>query len=291
MREYDNETLRRVQLMELDILKDFLDLCSRHSLRCFGIAGTGIGALRHRGFIPWDDDIDVALPRDDYERFLLLAKSELSEKYQILNFEENENYPLMTTRMMVRGTEFREYALKDIDCSFGIFLDIYAFDNIPDDKHLFRKQARDAFIWSKLLILRSIPFPVLAFGGAKKKAVHAICACVHCALVLFRVPKSFLYKKCYEASTRYRWMNDSKALDYLCDTNAYMNIINRIDVFPVKYLEFEGVEVPFPNNLHDYLTGMYGDYMTLPPIEERKNHFPYRLSFGPDGACFDKVGE
>lgn len=290
MREYDKKTLKRVQSMELDILKDFLSLCERHDLRCFGIAGTGIGALRHQGFIPWDDDIDIALPREDYELFLELAKRELSEKYQILNFEENENYPLMSTRLMVKGTEFREYALRDIDCPFGIFLDIYAFDNIPDDEHLFRRQARDAFVWSKLLILRSIPFPVLGFGGIKKKVVHAACACIHFVLVLFRVPKRYLYEKCYEASTRYREMNDSKALDYLCDTNAYMNIIKRDDVFPVVCREFEGIDVPFPNNLHEYLTGMYGDYMSLPPEEKRKNHYPYRLSFG-DGRSERTGGE
>lgn len=279
MQEYDEATLKRVQSVELGILKDFLDLCNRHDLRCFGIAGTGIGVLRHQGFIPWDDDIDIALPRDDYEQFLVFAKSELDEKYQIINFDENENYPLMTTRMMLRGTEFREFSLKDIDCPLGIFLDIYAFDNIPDDERLFRKQAKDAFVWSKLLILRSIPFPVLGFGGAKKKIVHAICACVHFMLAVLHVPKRYLYDKCYEASTRYRDMNSSRAIDYLCDTNAYINIIERADAFPVVYRDFEGIKVPFPNNLHGHLTRMYGDYMVLPPAEKRKNHFPYRLCF------------
>ena len=75
-------------------------------------------------------------------------------------------------------------------------------------------------------------------------------------------------------------MNDSKRLTYLCDTNAYMNIIKRDDVFPVVYMPFENLMVPFPNNLHDYLTGMYGDYLTLPPVEKRKNHYPYELDFG-----------
>ncbi len=279
MREYDEETLRRVQSVELEILRDFLSLCDKYDLRCFGIAGTGIGVVRHGGFIPWDDDIDVALPRDDYEQFLIHAKNELGEKYQVMNFEENHNYPLMTTRLMMRGTEFREYALKDIDCPLGIFLDIYAFDNVPNDERLFRKQARSAFFWSKMLILRSIAFPVLGFGGAKAKVVHLCCFLVHAILGIFRVPKEYLYRKCYEASTRYRDLNDSVSLDYLCDTNPYMNLIKREDIFPLVYRDFCGLKVPFPNNLHDHLTRMYGDYMALPPEEKRKNHFPYQLNF------------
>lgn len=280
MREYDSATLKRVQSAELQILQDFLKLCSDNGLRCFGIAGSGIGAVRHQGFIPWDDDFDIALPRDDYEQFLALAKEKLSDRYLLMNFEENNNYPLMTTRLMIRGTKFREDALKNIDCPLGIFLDIYSFDNIPDDERLFRKQARSAFIWSKLLILRSIPFPVLPFKGPKATFAHAVCAIVHCLMAITRVPKRYLYNKCYEASTRYRDMNDSKRLTYLCDTNAYMNIIKRDDVFPVVYMPFENLMVPFPNNLHDYLTGMYGDYLTLPPVEKRKNHYPYELDFG-----------
>lgn len=280
MREYDEPTLEKVHELELVILSDFIELCKKHGLTYFGIAGTGIGAVRHGGFIPWDDDIDVALPRDDYEKFLSIAADELSANYELMNFEENNNYPLMTTRLMLKGTEFREYALKDIDCHLGIFLDIYAFDNIPDDEKLFRKQARDAFLWSKLLILRSIAFPVLPFRGIRAKVAHLACGIVHLGLVLFRVPKQKIYEKCYEASTRYREMDDSMRLDFLCDTNAYMNIIRRSDALPTQDLPFEGLMISFPNKLDEYLTGMYGDYMSLPPEAERKNHFPFCLDFG-----------
>ena len=144
-REYDNITLKKLQNVELEILKDFIKLCDKHNIDYFGIAGTGIGAIRHKGFIPWDDDIDIALRRNDYDKFIKVVKEELSDKYTILNAEENENYPLMTTRMMKKGTKFREYALKDIDCELGIFLDIYSFDNISDDPKEFAKQAREAW--------------------------------------------------------------------------------------------------------------------------------------------------
>ena len=161
MREYDDITLHRVQQLELMILEDFLALCRRHDLTCFGFAGTGIGALRHKGFIPWDDDIDVGLLRPDYEAFLRYAKEELGDKYIVMNVREDPNFPLMTTRLMLRGTKFREEALQDIKCELGIFLDIYPFDQASDDESQFKKQCRDAWFYSKLLILRSIAFPVL----------------------------------------------------------------------------------------------------------------------------------
>ena len=131
MREYDNETLTKVQKAELGILRDFVDLCEKNNLTYFGIAGTGIGAIRHGGFIPWDDDIDVAMPRDDFEQFVDIAKRQYSNKYMIMNGTENENYPLLTTRWMIRGTEFVEEPLKNIKCPLGIFLDIYPLDKIP----------------------------------------------------------------------------------------------------------------------------------------------------------------
>ena len=138
---YEPEVLKRLQQTELSILKDFMELCDAHGLLYFGIGGTGIGALRHGGFIPWDDDIDIAMPRKDFERFLSLAKKEFAGKYYILNNKTNENYPMMTTRLCKCGTVFQERVMKDVDCPFGIFLDLYVMDNIADGKLAVQVQA------------------------------------------------------------------------------------------------------------------------------------------------------
>ena len=280
MREYDEATLHRVQQTELSILKDFMRLCDDNGLRYFGMAGTGIGALRHGGFIPWDDDIDVGMPREDFDRFLALAKEQLSDRYTVMNVDENENYPLRTTRLMKKATKFREEALKDIDAELGIFLDLYPFDHISDDPKKRKKQMRQAFIYSKLLILRSIPRPVVGFGGWKKKAAHAACTVVHGCMVLLGISKKKLAQKCLEASTRHNDETDSEWMDFLCDTTPQMNLYRSRDLFPLQKLPFEDVELNFPRDMHENLTGMYGDYMQLPPVEKRKNHFPYELDFG-----------
>lgn len=278
-KEYDDFTLKRIQEVELEILKDFMDICDRHGLDYFGIAGTGIGALRHHGFIPWDDDIDVAMPRDDFEKLLPLVEKEMGDKYLIMNAERYPNYPLMTTRMTMRGTKFKEEALKNIDAPLGIFLDLYPLDKVSDNPKEARRQARDAWFWSKILILRSIPFPMLGFSGWKAKIIHAICGLAHLVLSILHVPKTWIYKKAYEAETRSNHYTKTKNLDFFCGTTPYMNLYAVKDIYPLRKLPFEDVELNFPHNLHNNLTGMYGDYMQLPPEEKRKNHYPYELEF------------
>ena len=101
---YVADHLRACQLKQLSILEEVDRICKKHGIGYWLDGGSLLGAVRHGGFIPWDDDFDIALPRDDYEQFLALAKEKLSDRYLLMNFEENNNYPLMTTRLMIRGT-------------------------------------------------------------------------------------------------------------------------------------------------------------------------------------------
>lgn len=278
MKEYDELTLKRVQQCEISILKDFITVCKEYDLTYFAMAGTAIGALRHQGFIPWDDDIDVCLPRKDYEKLLSVFEEKYSDKYIIGNAEHMENYPLMTTRIMMRGTKFVEESLKNVKCELGIFLDVYPFDNVSDDEKKFKRQAWEAWFWSKILILRHIAFPVLPFRGIKGKLAYAICAIAHGVLVILNIPPRWIYKRCKKASCRYNHI-ETKRLAYFCDTSPYINMINKDESYPLIELDFEDVKMKFPKNLHEILTFVYGDYMQLPPVEKRKNHYPYCLEF------------
>ena len=171
---YEPQVLARLQNTELQILKDFMELCDSHGLLYFGIGGTGIGALRHGGFIPWDDDIDIAMPRRDFEQFLSLAKKEFAGRYYLLNNKTNENYPMMTTRLCKCGTVFQERVMKDVDCPFGIFLDLYVMDNIADGKLAVQIQAWTAWFWSKLLVLSCMERPYLAQTGWTARVIWAV---------------------------------------------------------------------------------------------------------------------
>lgn len=277
--EYETKVLEKLHRIELMMLNDFMDLCDRNNIDYFAISGSAIGTLRHKGFIPWDDDIDVAMPREDYDKLMGYIEEEYSDKYIVLNTERYPNYPLMTTRLCLKGTEFKEEALKEIDAPMGIFLDIYAYDKVSDDPKEAKKQAWDAWFWSKMLILRSIPFPMLGFTGIKKKIVHLICGIVHILMVIFRISKKWIHKKAYEATTRFNHYEKTLKWNYICDTDPYISTYNVADIFPLQKLQYEDIMMNFPGNIHANLTNMYGDYMQLPPEEKRKNHYPYALKF------------
>lgn len=278
---YDPVTLKRLQQTELDILKDFMDLCDRHSLTYFGIAGTGIGAKRHGGFIPWDDDIDVAMPRKDFQLFLKYAKLELFDRYTALNAEYDSRYPLMTTRFMKKGTVFIEEALKDAGCPCGIFLDLYVLDNVADNRLAYELQSWEAWFWSKLLILRCMPKPYLFQTGWKASLIWTICGLVHYTMRLLHISPAFLRKRCEKVCRRYEHVKTRRTA-FLPDTSPYWNVFDMTKLYPLRKLQFEHLELNFPNNVEELLTNQYGDYMQMPPADKRKTHYPYRLEFGKE---------
>lgn len=282
-REYDEETLKRVQELELGIFKEFIQICEENKLTYWVYGGTQIGVLRHEGFIPWDDDIDVILPRADYEKFLEIANRTLSDRYNIINAENYENCPLVTTWLSLKGTTFVQESMQGIKhIPFGIFLDIYPFDNAHDDDRLMRKQAREAWFWGKLLILRCVAKPYVNTSQWKRKIIHIVTACIHYAMRLFKISSKYLYMKSKNASMRYNHI-ETKRMGYFCDTKYDTSLYSMNEIYPLQDKKFEDIMVKFPNNPHQNLTVLYGDYMQMPPIEKRKNHFPFQLDFGMYG--------
>lgn len=280
MKRYDDVTLKKLQKVELEMLHDFVDICDKNNLQYFGIGGTAIGALRHQGFIPWDDDIDLAFERADYEKFCQIIEKEYSDKYYILRYETNKAYPLFTARMCKKGTVFREHAMKNVNCPFGIFLDLYAYDNVPDDKKAMRKQAVTVWLYSKLLILCSIKSPNLVLmHGVKKKVVLFACKIAYVLFKLIHLSTDWVYQKGKKLCVQYNGQ-ETKRLAYLPDAKPYTSMIKRKDLYPLKKMQFEDLQLNFPNNMHEMLKAYYGDYMQLPPEEKRYNHCPYKLKFG-----------
>lgn len=278
---YDSETLHRLQQVELEILRDFMDVCDRHGLMYFGIAGTGIGAKRHGGFIPWDDDIDVAMPRRDFEKFLKYAKKELADRYIPLNAAYDSRFPMMTTRLMKKGTVFIEEALKGAGCPCGIFLDLYVLDNVADGRLAYELQSWEAWFWSKLLVLRCMPRPFLFQTGWKAKLIWGICGMVHGILKLLHISPAWLRRRCERVCRRYEHKK-TRRMAFLPDTSPYWNVIDKTRLLPLRKLPFEDLELNFANNMEELLTSQYGAYMELPPVEKRKTHYPYRLEFGDE---------
>ena len=288
-REYDEDTLKRLQGLLLMMLKDFIELCESENIDYFGVGGTAIGAVRHGGFIPWDDDIDVGMTREHYDRFLEAAKDYKPDIYRVVNGQTDPNYPLPTTRWVLRGTKFKEECFRDLDCELGVFLDLYCFDNIADEEPAMRRQGYRAWFYGKLMILRSISKPVLYLKGWKASLVLAACFLAHHGLRLLRVSPEFLYRKAMGAASTYREEQTARVA-YFFDPTPFTTIIRKEHICPTPVLDFNGVPMRFPGKVEEYLKLRYGDYMTLPPPEKRHNHPPAEFDLGPDKEVEDVAG-
>jgi len=277
--EYNEEILQKLHRLELGILDDFMRVCEENHLTWWAFGGTGIGAVRHQGFIPWDDDIDVAMMREDLEKLTAIYQEKMSDKYQVLNTDLFPSYPVPLTQITLKDSIFVEESLKHVkDVPLGIFLDVYAFDHVAMDPAAAKRQAWSTWFWGKMMILTSVPFPMLAFRGVKKKLIHAVTAAVWALLRLFHVSPAVFYRRLKKTAGRYN-QQPAKQFAYFNDTSPFTNTYTEEELFPLRALPFEGRQVLFPHELEKTLEVLYGDYMQLPPPEKRKNHFPARLKF------------
>ncbi len=276
--QYDPEVLRKLQRYELEILDDFTKVCEENNLSYFGFGGTGIGALRHGGFIPWDDDIDLGISRADYKKAMEIFERDFADKYIVVNAEKFNDFPVMNTHIIIKNSKFITAEDKYGHYPKGIFLDIFPIDNTPDDEKLRTKHLKKTWLLSKLFIIKHIPFPHLPLKGLKAKLAHCVTATMWLFLKLFS--HKFLYNRCLKACTKYNDV-DTNYSAYCCGSKLCGNVFNKQQLYPLRKIKFENTDVCFPGNLEDILTAEYGDFMQVPPPEKQKNHCPDILVF-PD---------
>ena len=131
--QYDPKVLRKLQLAELEVFKDFIKICDENGLSYFLFAGCAIGVERHKGFIPWDDDIDIGMLRDDYEKVLKIYREKYTDKYVVLDIDSQETFPFYNAEIARIGTKNIPYVFKDAKVPMGIDIALYPYDNVPDD--------------------------------------------------------------------------------------------------------------------------------------------------------------
>ena len=124
----EKETLKKLHEVEVEILDEFVRICKKQKLQYFLYYGTLLGAVRHNGFIPWDDDLDVAMPREDYEKFIKMAKEELNDNFYIDNKDTNDEYYLNFTKLRKKNTIFEQDFQVNYDGPKGIWIDIFPID-------------------------------------------------------------------------------------------------------------------------------------------------------------------
>ena len=277
---YEAEQLKKLQEYELEILKDFIDVCKKNNLLYIGLAGTCLGAVRHNGFIPWDDDIDVAMPYEDYLKLNEIFEEKFKDKYTVVNAQKYDDYPLINEHIIFNGTKFVTDDAKHLKYPQGIYLDVFPLYKSPKDEALRKKHYMKAWILGKLLILREIPFPVVPFTGFMRKVIHIATFCISKIIRLF-ISQKKLYDIILNLSLKYQNAEDY-IYEYYFDSKPGLEYFYKEDLSPLKELPFEELMLNFPNNTDVILTRNYGDYMQLPPKEKRVGHAPSVLEFKTD---------
>jgi lipopolysaccharide cholinephosphotransferase len=287
---YDERTLKTLQAILLKMLEDFDALCERHGIDYFIVGGTALGAVRHGGMIPWDDDIDVGMNREAYDAFQRVRDPAFNDRYVLLNPETDSRCPFPSTRWQLRGTVFRETCYRDVPLPLGIFLDVYCFDRIPDDPAAMRRQAWTAWGWGKLFVLRQVKQPALYFGGARAAVARLGCQLGHAVLAGLHVSPRALYRQASAAARRHR-ADAAGRIAFLFDPRPFTSMVRVEDIYPTRRIEFHGMRVKGPNRIEAYLSRRYGDYLRVPPVNQRHQHPPQELDFGPYAAAGDNRPE
>ena len=273
---YDNNTLKKLQKVELDMLKDINKVCEKYKIKYFATDGTGLGAIRHKGFIPWDDDIDLRFIEEDAYKFVECMEKEMSDKYYFIDENTYDNYPLTIIKMCKKNTKFVGWDTADLGIEPGIFIDIFPMVYVSDDEKERTKKLTKSWYLYKLGILASIKDPILSFSGIKEKIILLGCHIIHYVLKLFHITSKKLYKKARNISIVDGKTNTVASLN---TTQKLTSVYNLDDIFPVKKVPFEDTYIYMPKNYDKLLRQMFGDYMQLPPEEKRHNHCPKILVF------------
>ncbi len=270
MKEVTPEEQLRWNSIILDVLAHFVDFCNDHGLTYFCCGGTAIGAVRHHGMIPWDDDIDVFMPRPDYDRFVLLAQQQDLGDYELVTPYNKENYPLYFVKLCNRHTTLQEQA--DCPCVHGLYVDIFPIDGAPDDYESARAMERRFTKTKHKLEAISTRVSFAAYVSLLAKPAEWG--------RFVRKTVGFLFRSVY----RRRLLREMEAVcrqyDYDKSTlvAVYCGSYGPKEVFPKEWLQgtvafpFEGITVQLPSGYDQYLRQYYGDYMQLPPEDKRQSH-------------------
>ena len=286
--ETHEEVLAELHKLELGALKAFLALCERYGLRYYAIGGTLVGAVRHQGFIPWDDDVDLAMPRADYDKLIELVKSGEAEaffdgKYRIESWQTDKDFKSYFAKICSEEAEIYEELLEDKTKRRGYLIDLLPIDGTPD------KEAARKVYYAKAMGLRFLCGTANVYTGirtSRPKWEQAVLRAVR-ALRLYRLIE---VKRVYRSMDTLFRKQDAEHAEYAGTlTGAYKTK----EIVPRRFFgetydeystwDFEGITLRGPKLWEEYLTHMFGDYRSLPPESERKVHYkPYILEKGKD---------
>ena len=261
--------LKLLQEIELENLRMLMEICEKNHLRYYLIGGSLLGAMRHGGFIPWDDDIDVGLPRPDYNRFVQIAKSYLPDHMDIKTMTSDPNYKCYFTRL-INNKKKIYWDHGQYTAVIGVWMDVFPLDGLPKNRLLRKLQVFRVKLNKALYKFTQIDY--VTTNRTNRPLSER---------VLIRFAQLTHIGKLMDADKRLKKL-DRAVQRYDYDTCAYAwnfsgcygkrEIVPHIQLGGSRTAQFEGMQVSIPEAAEAYLTSIYGDYMKLPPEDQRKSH-------------------
>ncbi len=255
------DDLDRLRRKGLEILLYFKEICEKNDLKFYFCGGCCIGAIRHKGFIPWDDDVDVFMPRDDYEKLRDIWNEQAdTERYSYVRTDEHDFTRLLFAMISDNDTTFIKTRQWDLDTNHGVRIDILPLDGCPNSRFKRKMQIMWALVYSMFMTREP--------HESKGKALKIISK-VMLALAITDKNRYRIAKFAERKMSKYK-IEDCDKITELCAWYQYM-----VNEYPKSafesqlYVDFEGYKLPIPVGYDDYLKMAFGDYMQLPPKDKQ----------------------
>lgn len=264
-----SEYLEKLQSTEVEILDEIVRICEEYDLKYYLIGGTLLGAVRHKGFIPWDDDLDIVMPREDFDKFCELCKNELSDDYYLHTINSDERYWLIHAKVRKNNTIFDEKPISTLnDMHKGIYVDIFPLDDAK-------------CIMSKKQKIRTISIKKISSLIYRKRRLNLkFRALVKVASFFLPFSIKRLTKWQHKLMTKSNGKGYEYYINYGSNYKTEKQTMLKSVYEPSCKLEFAGKLYNAPGKYEYFLERIYGfDYMQLPPEEKRVTHNPVRISF------------
>lgn len=278
----DNTELKKLHDVGIQILNEVVRICEKYKITYYFTGGTLLGAIRHKGFIPWDDDIDIAMPRKDFEFFKKLCLTELKEEYLFQDSETENQFLFSFAKIRKKNTIFEEKITQTLTLNKGIFIDIFILDNAYSSESLgFKIQEKSFEIIQKLIMMKIFETKGLFEFLQKERLKNNKFFLYASKVLLFLILKIINIRTLYKL--RKKIISHKKESEYYINFGTPYDLKNDIiekEVYsePIKVF-FEGKEYNAPKNWEVYLKKLYGNYMELPPEEKRTIHFIGTIKF------------
>lgn len=257
--------MTELQKKEFELLKAFCDVCEKLEIRYYLVCGSALGAVKYKGFIPWDDDVDVALLRDDYEEFLKKAPPLLPRNIFVQDYRSDPEFPAIFAKLRNSETAYIEKSASRLNINHGIYIDVFPLDGYPEKKAEQRKLEFKKKIYKRLLAsafytensLKKLMYLPLKIIGANKNTAKTV-------------------KKYTDMISSYSAENSTVLANH-------GNWQGTLDYSPKeffgkgRYAEFEGLRVIVPEMAEEYLERKYGDIKKDPPKEKQAGHHYYSV--------------